>query len=61
MTEFKIDYQVRQDDGGQEYVYKAYLPSTHKGWAIMAERNDATSPYGVGLPPQIYVGHVHLR
>ena len=60
MTEFKIDYQVRQDNRGQEHVYKVYLPSTYKGWAIMAERKDATSPYGVGLPQQISVGHLYL-
>lgn len=28
MNEFKIDYQVRRDDEGHEYVHRVHLPST---------------------------------
>ena len=39
MTEFKIGYQISRDNKGKEAVYKVYLPSRHKGWVIMAEKN----------------------
>lgn len=60
MTEFKIDYQVRKDKKGLKSVHKVYLPSTWKGWAIMAEKKDAASPCGAELPREISVGHLHL-
>lgn len=61
MTEFKIDYAVRRDNKGQECVYKVYLPSTYKGWAIMVEKKDAASPRLEELQPDISVGDLHLR
>lgn len=56
MAEFKIDYQVRRDNKVQESVYKVYLPSTYKGWAIMAEKEDAGSPRVEALQPDVSVG-----
>lgn len=43
MNEFKIDNQVPRDHKGQEYVHRVYLPSKHKGWAMMVVRNDTAS------------------
>lgn len=61
MTEFKIDYQTRRDNKGHEIVYKVYLPSTYKGWVIMAEKKDAASPAIEELVPDSPVGHIRLR
>lgn len=60
MAEFKIDYQMRRDNNGQDSVYRVYLPSTYKGWAIMAEKKDAASPRVEEQSPEISVGHLHL-
>ena len=60
MTEFKIDYQTRRDSRGKEIVYKVYLPSRHKGWAITAQKKDATNPRVEELSPDILVSHIRL-
>lgn len=60
-AEFKVDYQVRRDDRGHETVYKVYLPSTYKGWAIMVEKQDDDDPRSEKLRPDISVGCSHLR
>ena len=60
MTEFKIDYQIRRDSRGKEMVYKVYLPSRYKGWAITAEKKDATSPEVEESSPDIFVSHICL-
>ena len=61
MTEFKIDYQVCRNNKGQEYVYKAYIPSAYKGWAITAERENAASLRVEALQLDISVGDLHLE
>ena len=61
MTEFKIDYQTRRDNGDKDYVCKVYLPSPHKGWVIMAERTDAVSPRAKEMRPGISVGLIRFR
>ena len=60
MTEFKIDYQTRRDNRGKEMVYKVYLPSRYKGWAITAEKKDATNPEVEESWPEIFVSHICL-
>lgn len=60
MTDFKIDYQVRRDNKGQDYVYRVYIPSKYKGWVVMAENNDAASPRAAALQPDVSVGD-HLQ
>ena len=60
MSEFKIDYQTRRDSRGKEIVYKVYLPSRHKGWAITAHRKDAANPRVEESSPDIFVSRIHL-
>ena len=55
MSDFKIDYQVRRDNNGQESVHKVYIPSKYKGWLIMAEKEDAASPRADALQPNVPV------
>ena len=59
-SEFKIDYQTRRDSRGKEIVYKVYLPSRHKGWAITAEKKDATNARVEESSPDIFVSRIHL-
>lgn len=61
MTEFKIDYQTRRGSKGKDIVYKVYLPSAYKGYVIVAEKKDATSPEVEDLPLGISVCHICLR
>ena len=56
MTDFKIDYQVRRDNKGQDSVYRVYIPSKYKGWLIMAEKTDTASPRVEALQPDVSVG-----
>ena len=60
MTEFKIDYQTRRDSRGKELVYKVYLPSRHKGWAITAIKKDAINPMVEESSSDIFVSHIRL-
>lgn len=55
LTDFKIDYQVRRDNRGQDSVYKVYIPSKHKGWLIMADKKDTASPRAEALQPDVPV------
>lgn len=59
--EFKIDYKVRLDKNGHESVYKVCMPSRYKGWATIAEKDDAASLVIGDLPEEISVGHPHLK
>lgn len=59
MTDFKIDYQVRRDNKAQDSVYKVYIPSQHKGWVFMAQKNDATSSRAAVLQPDVSVRDHH--
>ena len=59
--EFKIDYKVRLDKNGHESVYKVCMPSRYKGWATIAEKDDAASLVMEDLPEEISVGHPHLK
>lgn len=61
MTEFKIDYQTGRGSEGKDIVYKVYLPSAYKGYVIMVEKKDATSPVVEDLPLGIPVSHICLR
>lgn len=61
MTDFKIDYQVGRDNKGQESVYRVYIPSAHKGWAIMADKEDAASARVEALQRDIFVCDLRLR
>ena len=60
MTEFKIDYQIRRDSRGKAIVYKVYLPSRYKGWAITAEKKDVTNREVEESSPDIFVCHIYL-
>ena len=60
MTEFKIDYQIMRDSRGKEIVYKVYLPTKYKGWAITAEKKNATSPEVQESSPDTLVSHICL-
>lgn len=60
MTEFKIDYQTRHDNRGKETVYKVYLPSRYKGWAITAEKKNATSSELEESSLDVFVSHIRL-
>ena len=61
MTEFRIDYQTRRGSNGRDFVYKVLLPSAYKGYAIMVEKKDSTSPSIEGLPLEISVSHIRLQ
>lgn len=55
-----IDYRVRQNNEGQESVYKVCIPSKYKEWAIMAGKEDTTSLRVGAVQPDVSVGN-HLR
>ena len=61
MMGFKIDYKVRLDENGHEFVYKVCMPSRYKGWVSIAEKDDAASLVVEDLPAEISVGHPHLK
>ena len=58
---FKIDYKVRLDKNGHESVYQVCMPSRYKGWATIAEKDDAAGLVIEDLPAEISVGHSHLK
>lgn len=60
MNEFKIDYQTRRGSKGKDIVYKVYLPSAYKGYVIMVEKKDATSPGVEDLLLGSSVSHICL-